>query len=173
MTELRLLGPRGRRRNFFCFLRKKKTLSLIKAPAPLSGSPAHSANLRFTPPALAARSCFRAACEAWEAGSCSCVVSDAANERIDRRAVVVFGTLKGDKDDAEATSAGLEEAALEVATPPRAAMRVAMVTSEEDTRKRGSGSAFAGRVWGIELFFSKRASRIYEFEETSIFFLPF
>ena len=86
----------------------------------------------MTPPALAARSCSRAACEAWEAGSCSWVVSDVAEARVDRRAVF-FKDEENDEDtlnEENKGAAGLDvEAALDVATPPRAPMRVAMVTS--------------------------------------------
>ena len=76
----------------------------IKPPRP-SPPESHTLppNLRFTPPALAARSCSRAACEAWEAGSCSWVVRDAAAANGDRllfaAAVLLDDTLKDDKEE--------------------------------------------------------------------------
>ena len=96
------------------------------------------------PPALAARSCSRAACEAWDAGSCSWVVSDVAKAMADRRRFFAAAAAVTLKDENEGATDLDVEAALDVATPPRAAMRVAIVTSGTGTCERGAESALAG-----------------------------
>ena len=126
----------------------------IKPPRP-SPPESHTLppNLRCTPPALAARSCSRAACEAWEAGSCSWVVRDAAAANGDRllfaAAVLLDDTLKDDKEENDGV-AGLVDAALDVATPPRAAMRVAMVDLRSWKRAKGGRRRVRPRGGGLE-----------------------
>lgn len=174
----------GRRRRR-CFRRSKAGLLLFSLALSQTPNQARSIklsllpeshtlppNLRFTPPALAARSCSRAACDAWEAGSCSWVVRDAAAARGDRllfaAAVVLDDTLKEDIEN-DGVAGLAVEAALDVATPPRAAMRFAMrgPPGAWNARSGGAESAFAGAEFAEMRFVPLESCDVEKRKKTS------
>lgn len=142
------ISGRRRRRRFspqqgrFCFSFWLYPKSSPKHRASLPPNLILPPNLRFTPPALAARSCSRAACDvAWEAGSCSWVVSDAAAARGDRllKDEEEETALNFDEEENAGVAGLVVDAALDVATPPRAAMRVAMSGPPRAVNARSGG----------------------------------